>query len=236
MNCPYCNSVFLSWLSVRNHTSKCIHNNHEYHISITYGPIHYSEFTSKIRYKYPHITGVADARKKFRKYNIPLKEVIHIWNKESVKEAILFFEKTNERVPQARDFENNDNYNYPGRETVKDIFGSWNEAIIYSGLKPNYNDGFGNRVVGLDGLLYRSNYEALFANKYLYNKENYIYELKYTNENRFYDFYLPDRDIYIEIDGGLRPEIIKEKIQINKELNRNLIVVKTKDINKFRFE
>jgi hypothetical protein len=43
--------------------------------------------------------------------------------------------------------------------------------------------------------------------------------------------------LYIELDGELRPETIKEKVEINKQLNRNCLFIKTKDIYKgYTFE
>ena len=101
-------------------------------------------------------------------------------------------------------------------------------------FEPN-NDGFGNRTKALDNILYRSWFEATFVNKWLYNKEEYIYELKYPDPYIFlYDFYLPKRDLYIEIDGELRPETILNKIRVNKKLKRNLLVLKTKEIKNFK--
>ena len=41
---------------------------------------------------------------------------------------------------------------------------------------------------------------------------------------------MPDLDLYIELDGALRPEIMQEKITINKQENKNFIVIKTSEI------
>lgn len=235
MECPYCHKKFNSWLSVAKHTSTCSLSNKEYCVDKLHGPIHYSEFNSRILSKYPGIK-TADYRKRFKKLGFHVEEVSYRWNKDTIAVAINLFHKEYSRVPQARDFENNQDSRFPGRSSVQNIFKTWNEAILYAGLTPNYNDGFGNRVTGLDGILYRSNFEAKFSNDFLFNKENYIYELKYPNHNKYYDFYLPDRDIYIEIDGGLRPGTIKEKIEINKELGRKLLVITTNTISTFSWD
>ena len=83
-----------------------------------------------------------------------------------------------------------------------------------------------------DNKLYRSNAEVYFVTKYLFNKIDYIIEPNYPkpyNKKR-YDWYIPSLDLYIELDGGCRPEAISEKIEINKILGRQLLLIQTKDI------
>ena len=41
--------------------------------------------------------------------------------------------------------------------------------------------------------------------------------------------------MYIEIDGGLRPHIIQDKIRFNKNIKRNLLVINTKDLRKLDY-
>lgn len=232
--CPYCYKSLKSWKSVIGHTSSCSNRTGEYFIDNYHGPIHYSFFNNSIEFireKYPCLKSISDIRKNFAKRNIIISCKKLTYTDEELLNSIRLFVEKYERVPQIRDFEKS---SFPNRETIKDRFGSWNKAIELAGFTANYNNGLGTRIFGLDGILYRSSYEAKFANKHLYGKENYIYELKYPNHNKFYDFYLPDKDIYIEIDGGLRPEVTQEKIEINKQLNRNLIVVKAKYINSFK--
>ncbi len=159
------------------------------------------------------------------------------WNKIDCINSIKDFHKRYNRIPQRRDFSKTD-LKYPNYSTVTKLFGSWNQAIIESGFQPEIQDGFGIRIEAKDGILYRSSYETKFVNEYLYNKHKYKYEIKYPDPyNKYYDFYLPEWDLYIEIDGNLRPEIMQEKIQINIKLNRNLLVINTKnwdnDINEF---
>ena len=52
--------------------------------------------------------------------------------------------------------------------------------------------------------------------KNIYSKYNYIYELKYTNKNWRYDFYIKELDLYIELYGKLDPIRIQEKINYHK--------------------
>ena len=42
-----------------------------------------------------------------------------------------------------------------------------------------------------------------------------------------YDWYIPKLDLYIELDGEIRPERTKEKITLNKQLGRNCLFIKT---------
>lgn len=70
-----------------------------------------------------------------------------------------------------------------------------------------------------------------FADTFLYGNYTYDIEPKYPEpHNRYYDWYVHELDLYIELDGGIRPEVIKEKVSINKKLGRNLKVVKTSEI------
>ena len=239
--CPHCNKTLASWLSIRKHLSKCKSNTHTYTTDDTYGPIHYSEFMnitdSGILAKYPSIRPIKDIKSTFAKNGIKLTSTNDInpaiyYTKEDIICQIKEFVTKYKKIPQTRDFE--PSLGFISYTTVKTRFGSWNEAIKAAGYEPNENDGFGTRTKALDGVLYRSNYETMFVNKFLFDKEEYIYELKYPIHNKYYDFYLPERDLYIEIDGGCRPTIMEEKIKINKELGRNLLVIKGSEIAAFK--
>ena len=232
IECPYCCKEFKSWASVSGHVPSCKKNNGEYFIHKIFGPIHYKNLNNpiwEIKRLYPNITNLNNIIKSFKTRNI-LVTYKQKYSDEELLEYIKEFEAKYNRIPQTRDFEKS---KYPNRETIKDRFGSWNNAIELAGFVPNYNDGYGQRTLGLDGILYRSNYEVLFCNKFLFNKETYLYEIKYPEHYKFYDFYLPHKNLYIEIDGGCRPQIMEEKIKINKDLNRNLLVLKGKDIPTF---
>ena len=119
--------------------------------------------------------------------------------------------------------------------TVQEYFGSWNRALIASGFEPNYNSTFGIPTRGKDNVLYRSQAEAHFVDNHLYRKHLYIYEPQYSGNLWYYDFYLPDLDLYIEIDGHCRPERIKEKIEYNSKNNINCLVINTEDLYKQDF-
>lgn len=149
-------------------------------------------------------------------------------SKEGIIEAVQRFYKKNNRIPQYRDFSSK---NYPNNKTVQKYFGTWNKAIEAAGYPPNIQSGYGVRTVALDGVLYRSKAEAYFCDNYLYQKYTYDVEPKYPEpHNRYYDWYIKELDLYIELDGGCRPAVTDTKININNELNRKLLVVKTKDI------
>ncbi len=61
-----------------------------------------------------------------------------------------------------------------------------------------------------------------------------MYEPSYDDKsNRKYDFYLPELDLYIEIDGKLRPSsIINDKKETNQKLNRNVVYITSLEIYK----
>lgn len=247
--CPYCrkdsgsNGKFQNWLAVVAHCRLCKLSTKEYYINTEYGPIHYKEFEklsiTEIGRKFPFLlknNKIHDLVRTFNKNGYILTPTLiekpPLWTKERIIASIQEFFVENGNIPFQKDFEKNSKY--PHHDTVRKLFGSWNTAVFAAGLKPYYNDGFGTRTVELDGNLYRSRLEADFCNKWLFNKEIYNYEIPYPKPYRKrYDFFLPIKELYIEIDGGVRPLIIKEKIEINKSLDRNLLVLTRKDIDKF---
>tara|TARA_R110000868_G_scaffold319286_6_gene580056 strand:- start:3356 stop:4036 length:681 start_codon:yes stop_codon:yes gene_type:complete len=159
------------------------------------------------------------------------------YNKIELLKYIHDFVAETKEIPRVKDFRNNSKR--PTSTTYQNYFGSWNKAIEAAGYSPNIQNGFGINTKGLDGHLYRSRAEAYFCDNYLFNKVDYEIEPKYPEPyDKWYDWYLPESDTYIELDGGIRPKVITEKIKINKQLNRKLLIITTKDIykNKFSFE
>lgn len=154
------------------------------------------------------------------------------WSDDEIIKAIQDFYNKNKRIPECRDFENSNQY--PNYRTVSTRFGTWNNAIVISGLTPNTQNSLGVNTIGLDGHLYRSKAEATFADKFLYNKYDYKIEPKYPNPyNKYYDWFINSLDIYIELDGGIRPIVIEQKKKINNRLNRCCIFVPISIINKY---
>ena len=245
--CPYCNqdsysrkkAKFNSWRAIKNHTVSCVKNNHEYYISEIYGPIHFTELLNKtsriIRQKYPDITQLSTIKSNFKVRNIGIIYTSNLWTKETILLSIKQFYQNHNRIPISRDFTHN--VNFPEASTVQNHFGSWNAAIKAAGFVPNLgtSDLYGTPTIAKDNVLYRSKAEAYFVDNYLYGKYIYEYERKYDNHNKYYDFYLPESNLYIELDGQLRPEIIQEKILINKQENKKLLVIQTDDIYKKDF-
>ena len=230
--CPYCSKLFENWYSVRKHISKCNNNTKSYIISLIYGPIKFKEQDyKKLREEYPlleksliyHISDLLNKQDKFTGV---------IWDRIKAKEAALSFYSTFNRSPISRDTYKNSSL--PSDHWIKSEFGSWNNFINYCGLKTS--GYYGNSIKGVDGNTYRSNLELFFVENYLLNKYEYIYEKDYPgNTNRISDFYLPNYDTYIEIAGGLRPEVIKEKIDycINNKLK--LLVLYPRHIYNFKY-
>ena len=143
--------------------------------------------------------------------------------------AIQKYYSSHNKVPTTRDFENNKDYPVPS--TVKNLFGSWNTAIAAAGFNPISQNGHGTCTQGLDGHLYRSRAEAYFADTYLHDKYEYVIEPKYPEPyNKWYDWYVPSLDIYIELDGGIRPLVTINKKEINKTLNRVCLFITTEEI------
>ena len=246
--CPYCGQSsyapstkktgsFTNWKSVSRHLSKCKKNNNTYIVCEISGPISVKEIENTdiriLRKKYPSTR----FRDKLKNTSLK-KDLVNKYNKEDVIQAIIEYYKIKGKIPLYKDFDNPTN-NYPTTPVVKKLFGSWNNAILAAGFSPNIQNGFGIDTYGLDGHLYRSRAEAYFADNYLYNKYNYIIEPKYPEPfNKYYDWYLKDVNIYIELGGGIRPLVVKEKIDINKLLNRKTLFIKVNNIysDKFNLE
>lgn len=242
--CPYCGQteyaknskkfgMFLSWIAVIYHTPKCAKNNGEYAITEEYGPIYYKEFLQPLyvlKNKYPNIT-FKKYLKQFKSKGLIDKKFTHIivYSKKDIIEFIQRFYRLNDKIPQLRDFQENNKY--PSYKTVQKYFGSWNNGIEAAGFESNIQNGYGIDTYGKDGNLYRSIAEAHFVDNFLFERYEYIVEPKYSNNiNKYYDWYIPELNLYIELDGGIRPQITKEKILINKQLNRNCLFIKTDDI------
>jgi len=229
--CPYCFNLFPSWKSVRAHTSHCKKSNKNFCISLVYGPINLKnlDFISfrELKNKYPkiekHLIDYIARKVDFKSGD---------FSKEKARErALKFFELYN-KSPSSRD-----TYVYSwlyNDKIIKENFNTWNKFLEYCNLPLN-NVGYGNNSKALDGTVCRSNLEVYFINNILLNNYQYEYEKPYVNSSRVSDFYLPKYTLYIELAGGLRPEVIKEKIELSKKQKLNLLVLYPRQIYKTDF-
>lgn len=243
--CPYCNQnsyaatskftgYFPDWKAVSRHTSRCDKNTGEYTFNEVYGPLHWSEFAKDkyyITYTYPKLIKISNILRTFRYKGYKVTNMHKISDNTILFDYLILWIEENKTIPSVFDWKYNTKYPNITRITAK--FGSWNNFIKAAGYNPNIQNGFGINTKGLDGHLYRSRAEAYFCDNYLFNKVEYVIEPKYPEPyNKWYDWYLPESDTYIELDGGLRPKVITEKIEINKQLNRKLLVIAIEDIYK----
>lgn len=247
--CPYCgqdsyaksskkSGFFLNWKVIRNHLIKCKLNDTSYTICENYGPLKWDLINSyksinHFKKDYPNISFDSNFFKTFRKLGkTNLKEIV--WSKELIIEKLQEFHTRYSKIPQHRELDNL-TPDYPSKSIIIRHFITFNKAIEAAGLIPNYNDGYGNRTIGKDGRLYRSQAEAYFVDHFLYAKEEYEYEKPYGN-GWFYDFYLPKHNLYIELDGGFTDSVdnyrskINKKIQYCKDNNITLIVIDIKTL------
>jgi hypothetical protein len=118
------------------------------------------------------------------------------------------------------------------KDPINRLFGSWSNMLLELNIPNNTPSSlYGVPTIALDSHTYLSRLEATFVNKFLYEKYSYIIEPNYPDSTWRYDWYIPSLDLYIELFGGLRPERLAEKIQLNKLLNRKLLIVTKKDID-----
>jgi hypothetical protein len=213
----------------------------EYFIDSMEGAIHFTEFlkgysSSFIRYKYPNLKSTMTyIRNHFKKFDIVIPNPPKEWKKEELISVINDFVVDNDRIPTNREF-NDSKSIYPSVNPFIRVFKTWNLAIESAGYDPNTNL-YGISVQADDGNNCRSLLEFEFINKFLCNKVSYIYEPRYPNPYKLlYDFYLTDLNVYIEIAGGTSKSYLdnlERKININKVIGKNLLVVYDKDIKNF---
>ena len=167
--------------------------------------------------------GLAGLPIKQRKPKIP-------YSKDYIISSIIEYIKKYNKIPTTSEFDANKDF--PSSITVTKYCGSWENAIRDAGYTPDIGSGFGIYTKALDGNTYRSKAEAYFVDTYLFDKYSYIIEPSYPKpeERRRYDWYIKELDVYIELDGGCRPNITNEKSLINKRLNIKCAIIPIKNI------
>lgn len=253
--CPYCGQdsykvtrgnfkkgKFLNWKSVRSHTSKCDKNTKEFLICDFYGPIPFStinqyESIDHFKREYPNISFTAHVWRGLRNAGkISLRKVKY--SDEECISAIKDFVSTNNRIPYSDEFNIGNLPQYPSAGTIAKHFGGWNKAIEAAGYKPSERVPFGFPTVAKDNKLYKSRAEAYFVDNFLFEKYQYEYEKPYGN-GWLFDFYLPQLDLHIELDGEFTDIIYRnkmnDKILFCNSNNINLRVIKRHDIYKRDF-
>lgn len=155
------------------------------------------------------------------------------WSRETIASAILDFYSKYKKIHSADCISRN---NLPSIKTITKYYGTFNNMLSTLNIPINTVDGcFGVYTKGLDGHTYRSKAEAIFVNKYLFNKYDYIIEPRYPEPYyKYYDWYIPSIGLYIELDGGCRPSVMQEKIEINKLVGNRLAVVPISIINNYK--
>lgn len=231
VSCPYCDKVLVTFKAVRAHTSKCSKNTGEYSISVEYGPIHYTELINApykiLKSKYPNISLSSIVRKFKEAGLLPESYVLRpIITKEYLIKQIQRYVNMYGHIPSSKDF-NFGNCEESCTYTYIKYFGSWNSAIEAAGYFPNIQNGYGINTKALDGNLYRSQAEAYFVDNFLFSLYEYVVEPSYPEKyNKIYDWFIPSLNLYIELDGGIRPDVVIEKRKINKELGRNCLFIR----------
>jgi hypothetical protein len=152
------------------------------------------------------------------------------YNKEYVVSSIKEYISKYKKIPTQKEFDADKTF--PSATTVVKYCGSWENAIVEAGYTPDIGSGFGHYTKALDGHTYRSKAEAYFVDTYLFSKYTYDIEPSYhkPEQRRKYDWYIKELAIYIELDGGCRPNIVLEKRSINKHININCAIIPIKNI------
>ena len=161
------------------------------------------------------------------------KKINNYWTKDLVVEKIKQYYGIHNKIPELRDFIPPD---YPSHMVVIRLFNTWNNAIESAGFEPNTQNSLGVNTKALDGYTYRSKAEAYFVDTYLYNKYTYDVEPKYPEPyNLYYDWYVHELNLFIELDGGIRPEVSKQKVIINNKIDHKCLFIQLKDLKNIRY-
>lgn len=163
------------------------------------------------------------SKKCFLEYNN-----ISILTKQQLQENLIKFIELNQYVPNSKF---NRSWSYYARK----YFGTWNNMIIQLGYKPN-NQKFGKKILKCkDGHIADSISEKIVDDWLFENNIRHERKKKYPNSNKDCDFYLIDKDIWLEY-FGLAGELdeydqsIKEKKEICFKNNLKLVEIYPKDL------
>ena len=249
--CPYCGrdsysesrgskkqGKFENWKSVTAHLPSCDKNNKSYIICQFYGPIEVyliNKYSSIDEFKrdFPSISIHPSRWRTLRNSGIiNLRKIV--WSKEDCLVAIKDYYNKYKRTPTYNEFNISNFPEYPSGGTICNNFGTWNQAIDEAGLELNEKQ-FGTPTTAKDNILYRSRTEAYFVDNYLYEKYTYEYEPKYINKPWFYDFYIKELNLFIEITDYIDPVRIVDKIKYNKENNINFRLIERSKLYKKDF-
>jgi len=236
--CPYCGAnkgtkgYFKGWASIVVHIRYCKKATGEFVIHKEKGPVHYTTLLDtpidELKAAYGE-TKLRDMQQKFKKLGFITTNIYKKYNKEDVIQVIQSKAKELGRVPTNFDFRNTGG-DYPSIGFITKEFGSWLAALNAAGYKPEISELYGRPTIANDGHKYRSKVEADFVNKFLYNQYKYIIEPNYLYRDYMYDWFIPQLDLYIELDGGVRPNIIQTKMKINDSNNVHCLYVPYKQV------
>jgi hypothetical protein len=120
------------------------------------------------------------------------------YRKQSNREALLceiksFFNE-NGRIPLKKEFNS--------RSAFRTVFGTWNNAIIAAGFKPN-PVFFADRVAAKDGHMCDSFTEKIIDDWLYEHKISHKRNFRYPNSKMTADFYLNKKQMFIEFFGLL---------------------------------
>lgn len=162
-----------------------------------------------------------------RKYQLK-----HRPSKTSLIKEIRDFYKKNNRIPLKKEFNS--------RRSFRTRFGTWNNAIIAAGFKPN-PVFFAERVIAQDGHVCDSFAEKIIDDWLSANEIQHERNIRYPASKMTCDFYIPDRKIYIEFFGlrGVNKKYDRNhnrKLELVAKNSFQLLALYTDDILKRRFE
>lgn len=116
--------------------------------------------------------------------------------------------------------------------TVKKHFGSWRAACEACGISPG--ERHGERVTGPEGATLESRHELSVATYLHESGIEYVTHPAVDDTTWTADFYLPEQNLWVEVDGylpGMRPnaEGFEAKLDHYERTGRGYVVVRTAD-------
>lgn len=153
------------------------------------------------------------------------------YTKQSLINEIQMFHNRYGRIPLKQEFNS--------RRIFRTYFGSWNNAILAAGFKPNpvY---FSERVTANDGHICDSTAEQIIDDWLHKHRLEHERNNKYKASRMTADFYLPKYNKYIELFGlkGAHKhynEGYYKKLRLIKQLNLCVIKLYLKNVTKNEF-
>ncbi|MFW5794993.1 MAG: hypothetical protein ACOCV1_05875 [Bacillota bacterium] len=142
-------------------------------------------------------------------------------NKNIASSIIYDFVKKEQRLPLREEFNGNENPYWEAITTTLEV-SKWSDIFKYVDLTnvSYFNNSYHGtgKIYFYDNNVFLSNQEYLIGKWLHENNIKYEKEVSYKNSNHIFDFYLPEKNVYIEYYGLSHTNHYKKKIKEKRSL------------------